>query len=259
MTKRKPESVRKANTALVVAPTSAVDKAKAAAYGASVGLLSAAPVVGPILAGIVGSVIPNAKLDRTTRFVNDLAERLRLLQNDVDEEYVHQADFAAMVEDILDRVTRRKNDAKLKYFAAALATSTTRARPSSGDRDRFVDLLDELRPTHLSVLAGIARGTPPPNARDPFTVGTATFDAIAAATAGSESEDVAQDMRDLEVRGLLHSMGDGTTSLHVAYDVRSLVTPLGLRFIQFASLAAPAAPKTKTKRVARRPRSEPSD
>jgi hypothetical protein len=111
---------------------------------------------------------------------------------------------------VLDRVTRRKNDAKLRYFAAALAASATRTRPTSGDRDRFIDLLDELRPSHLSVLAGIARGTPPPNARyHPFTVATAAFDAITASTASSGSEDVMADMHDLEMRGLLHSMGNG--------------------------------------------------
>ena len=248
MSKRDPSPEPKPNTALVITPDGKVDRAKAAAYGAAVGTLGAFPLVGGVLAGIAGSFIPNAKLDRATRFVNDLAKRLRMLEGDIDEEFVHQDEFAATVEDVLDRVTRRKNDAKLRYFAAALAASATRTRPTSGDRDRFIDLL-----------AGIARGTPPPDARYPFTVGTAASDAIAAATAGSESEDVAQDMHDLEVRGLLHSIGDGATSLHVAHDVRSLVTPLGLRFIEFASLAAPATPKIKTKRVTRRPRSEPSD
>jgi hypothetical protein len=259
VSKRDPSPEPKPNTALVITPDGKVDRAKAAAYGAAVGTLGAFPLVGGVLAGIAGSFIPNAKLDRATRFVNDLAKRLRMLEGDIDEEFVHQDEFAATVEDVLDRVTRRKNDAKLRYFAAALAASATRTRPTSGDRDRFIDLLDELRPSDLSVLAGIARGTPPPDARYPFTVGTAASDAIAAATAGSESEDVAQDMHDLEVRGLLHSIGDGATSLHVAHDVRSLVTPLGLRFIEFASLAAPATPKIKTKRVTRRPRSEPSD
>lgn len=251
------EAAPRAGKALAVASDSAADRAKAAGYGAAVGLLGAAPIVGPVLAGIAGSFIPNAKLDRATRFVNDLAEQLRQLESEIDEDFVHQDDFAATVEDILDRVTRRENDAKLKYFAAALATSATRARPVSGDRDRFIDLLDELRPTHLSVLAGIARGTPTPNARYPFTVGTAVYDAIAAATAGSGSEDVAQDMHDLEVRGLLRSIGDGATSLHVARDVRALLTPLGHRFVEFASLTTPAASKGRTRRAAKTRKPEP--
>lgn len=245
------ESALRAERAVAVASDIVADRAKAAGYGAAVGLLAAAPIVGPVLAGIVGSFIPNAKLDRATLFVNDLGEQLRHLQGDIDEEFVRQEDFAATVEDILDRVTRRKNDAKLKYFAAALAKSATRARPASGDRDRFIDLLDELRPTHLSVIAGIARGTPSPIARYPFTVGTAVYDAIAAATAGSGSEDVAQDMHDLEVRGLLRSIGDGITSLHVARDVRALLTPLGDRFVEFASLTAPAGSKGRTRRAAK--------
>ncbi len=254
MSRTSPEP--KPNTALVIAPDSKADRAKAAAYGAAVGTLGAVPLFGGVFAGIAGTLIPNAKLDRATRFVNDLAERLRMLEGDIDVEFVHKEEFAATVEDVLDRVTRRKNDAKLRYFAAALGASATRARPSSADRDRFIDLLDELRPSHLSVLAGIARGIPTPAGRYPFTVGIAVHDAIAAATARSESEDVAQDMHDLEMRGLLGSIGDGTTSLHVAHDVRALVTPLGLRFVEFASLAAPSGPKTTAKRVTRHRKSE---
>ncbi|MGD0019958.1 MAG: hypothetical protein ABSD62_11945 [Candidatus Limnocylindrales bacterium] len=258
MSQRDPSPETSANTALAVAPDGKADRAKAAAYGAAVGTLGAVPLVGGVLAGIAGSFIPNAKLDRATRFVNDLAERLRAAEGQIDEEFVRRDEFAATVEDVLDRVTRRKNDAKIRYFAAALAASATHTRPSSRERDRFVDLLDDLRPSHLSVLAGIARGTPPPAARYPFTVGTAASDAIAAATAGSESDDVAQDMHDLEVRGLLRSKGDGITSLHVASDIRALMTPLGLRFIEFVSPAARARPERKTNGVTRTRKAEPS-
>jgi hypothetical protein len=79
----------KPNTALVVAPDSKDDRAKVAAYGAAVGTLGAFPLVGGVLAGIAGSFIPNAtKHDRAARFVNDLAERLRMLEGDIDEEFV---------------------------------------------------------------------------------------------------------------------------------------------------------------------------
>lgn len=227
------------------------ERSKAATVGASLGALSAVPVIGPVMAGLLTAFVPNAKLDRAVSFVNELAIELAYREAEFDAVYLRQDEFAAGVEDILDRVVKRKNDAKLHYFAAALKTSATRARPTSFDRDRFVDLLDDLRPSHLAILAGIARGIPALPAEPPYTVGAAAFRARAVATSNAGSDDVDQDIRDLEVRGLLHRMDDGLTMMHVARDIRALLTPLGARFVEFASLAGPSAGKKVAKRRGR--------
>ena len=213
------------------------EQGKAAAIGAAVGAIGIVPVIGPVVSGIVGSFVPDAKLDRAVRFLNALALELREVEGRVDEDFIHREEFAAEVEDVLDRIIKRKNDAKLRYFAAAIAASSTVARPTVTDRERFVDLLDELRPSHLAILAGLSRGMEALPSESPFTVGAAAYRAIAAATADSGSEDVNQDLRDLEVRGLVHAMGEGTTMMHVARDVRSLLTPSGQRFVEFAALS----------------------
>ncbi len=221
---------------MVIRPETRAEKLSSAGIGAALGALGEVPVVGGILAGIVGSFVPDVKVERVIRFAEDLAARVEAVEDKIDHEFVLREEFAAAVEDTLDRITRRRNDQKLQFFAAAIAATMTVDRPAERERERLVDLLDELRPSHLSVLAGIARGTPPPDARPPFTVGVAANDAVAAATASADTDDVQGDIRQLEVRGLIVPMGSGTVMLHAAYDVRRLVTPLGWKLIQFAAL-----------------------
>lgn len=59
---------------------------------------------------------------------------------------------------------------------------------------------------------------------------------MTAATAGVGSDNFDQDPRDLEARGLLNPMEEGSTMLWVSDDVRVLITPLGWKFVEFVSL-----------------------
>lgn len=122
------------NHDLVIAPSGAMDRTKQAAFGAVVGAIAVVPVVGPVLGGIVGAFIPNAKLDRATRFLEDLAEELRQCKDHVDGEFIHRDEFAAAVEDVLDRVTRRRTTTRFASSPPLWPTQRPRiVRPQASE------------------------------------------------------------------------------------------------------------------------------
>jgi len=208
------------------------------------------PGVGGVLGGVVGVFIPNAKLDRVYRFAQELAPRFQAVEDDLDQDFVRTEEFAAAVEDVLDRITRRKNDEKLAYFAAALANAATSERPDKRQRERLLSLLDELQPAQLLVLAALSRakGVPAPLARPPYTLPLFVGDAMAAATAGVETDDLALDLRALGRLDLVGSLDDNNVLLNVSTGVEKILTPLAEKLIAFAGMQVPMSERAASAR-----------
>jgi hypothetical protein len=64
----------------------------------------------------------------------------------------------------------------------------------------------------------------------------AVMDALAAATASADSEDVSQDLADLQRRGLLLALDDETVILNAMTGVEKVLTPLAWKLIGFGAL-----------------------
>jgi hypothetical protein len=218
----------------------------------AVGLISTIPIVGPVLGELVGAFIPDVRFRRVERLAEELKERVTEVSDRLDAEYVRREEFAVLFEDALERATQARNDQKTAAFAAFMANSMVTDRPSLADRQRYLDILDELRPVHLQILALLAAGSGPEPASPPFTVSQAAATALSSVLSKVEGADW-QDLADLERRGLTRSISEsGQSSLMIATNVRNTLLPLGLAFVGFVSAEAPAASRSRKARPGRR-------
>src|ERR1035437_5242732 len=218
------------------------------ARATAVGLISTIPIVGPVLGELVGVFIPDVRFRRVERLAEELKEKVTEVADRLDGERVRREAFAVLFEDALERATQARNDQKTAAFAAFMAHSMTRDRPSLADRHRYLDILDELRPVHLQILAVLAAGSGPEPASPPFTLAQAATTALSAVLAKVEGAD-RQDLADLERRGLTRPIDESL--LMIATNVRNTLQPLGLAFVEFVATGTPtasrvAAPTTPT-------------
>ena len=215
------------------------------ARATAVGLISTIPIVGPTLGELVGAFIPDVRFRRVERLAEELTSRVAQVSDRLDSEYVRHVEFAVLFEDALERATQARNDQKSAAFAAFMAHSMVIDRPPLVDRERYLDLLDQLRPVHLQLLGVLAAGSGPEPASPPFTVSQAAATALSAVLAKVDGADW-PDLADLERRGLIRPMAE--SSLLIATNVRNVLLPMGLAFVDFVAAEAPAGRKSRNAR-----------
>lgn len=202
-----------------------------------VGAAGMIPVLGPMASALLDVFIPEQRARRTAEFLAELGEDLTGLEDRIDREFVRADEFQGLFEEALERVASRRAEGMRAYYAAAVANTALPGRPEEQARFRMMDVLAELRPAHMALLAAIAKGSGSTAPHDEaLTVGQAAIESVSAATRGMVG-DIWADLSDLERRGLTAPLGSSMMS--VAHDVRGLLTPLGLALVAFVARPVP--------------------
>ena len=115
--------------------------------------LQALPLIGGVIATFIDEYVPRQKRRRLVSFVQDLSARLRVEADRVDHEFVRTEDFSDLLEDVLDAAQQRRNEEKHRYYASAVANSSTPERPDEVDQEKMLEVLNDLRASHLRVIA----------------------------------------------------------------------------------------------------------
>jgi hypothetical protein len=201
------------------------------------GTIGMVPIVGSLLSELASTFYPETKLNRLLAFAEALRASVDEIQDRLDNEFVRRDEFAQLFEDVLDRATQVRNAEKLAIFASATAHAMTVDRPGQAERDRFLDLLDQLRPAQLRVLAAIARGN---NERgDDLSVLTRNFDELVITAASVRyMPDAFESLQDLQRLGLARDMANGEVFQAAVQDIRTLLTGSGHRFVEFLTIPA---------------------
>lgn len=218
-----------------LAPDTNVDAALEVSKALAFAALSSVPVLGPVLREIVGVAWGDHRADRLQRFAVQLAADVEALEDRVDRDFVKHKEFESLAEETLERIVLRRNEEKIRGFAAAMAHSVTIERPDRRTRERYFDWLDQLRPIHFQILGRLAAepsGWTRPEAV--ITVGQVANSRVAHAL--DELSADALDIGELERRGLVRSLDDPATLLAVADNAQSLLTPAAHRFMEFVRL-----------------------
>jgi hypothetical protein len=201
---------------------------------AGMAALQLVPVVGGVVATFISEYVPRKKQERLVEFVQDLSREFTAEQERIDREYVKTHDFDRMVEDVLDRVQTVRNEEKLGYWAALLAGVATTDRPTTSDRDRMIQTLDDLRPEHLRLLHVIATTSePPPNLYMGGVNATLTW----------RMPDVAEDEArrlwgELARTGVVADYPSGLMTAQGAGNLTVRLTPFGREFVKLLRLEA---------------------
>ncbi len=91
------------------------------------------PIAGPLLSELIGSVIPNQRIDRLSKYLNELNQRLSNIEPIVLDELRKDDEFIDLVEEGFVQASRAISDERRKYIASII---------ENGIKDEFIEFLD---------------------------------------------------------------------------------------------------------------------
>lgn len=194
--------------------------------------LNAVPVVGGVFATFISEYVPRRKAERVVEFAQDLSRALEAQGERLDGEFVRTAEFAGMVEEVLDRIEQVKNEAKLGYWATLLAGVATTDRPEARDRDRMIEALDAVRPPHLRLLYVISTTR---TARPGLYMG-GMMDTLRWKLPDVPEQEIRSDWGDLARLDLVQEFVGATMTAEGAGNLTVRLTDRGRRFVRILQL-----------------------
>ena len=131
---------------------------------------------------------------------------------------------------VLEDLGSQRNREKREHYVAALANAAATDRPEEVERHRFMDLLRELRPSHLRLLAVVSTAAEVGNI-------DGTIDAyLTKRLPDQDLENIKLDWRDMESAGLLAGLPTGLASMPVHERVAHALPAIGRRFVDFVAV-----------------------
>ena len=89
------------------------------------GIIGVFPVIGPLAAEVVDTLIPNQRLDRIEDFLQKLDEKINELELSSIESSFRAPEFIDLFEDGMYQAARSLSDKKKEYIACILKNSLT--------------------------------------------------------------------------------------------------------------------------------------
>lgn len=115
-------------------------------------LASYVPKIGPILAQVIGIVIPNQKVDRLVAFVKVLGDRVKYLEEDTVKLQMETPEFTDLLEDSLIQASRALTDERRGYIASLLTNSITNENLAHLEEKKLLSLLGDLNDAEVLTL-----------------------------------------------------------------------------------------------------------
>ena len=116
------------------------------------GLLGAIPIAGPLMAEIVGSIIPNQREERLVELAESLSRRLDHLQEDQISQIIKTPESIDLLEDGFIQATRALTKDRTDYIAALLKNGLTNEELEYIEYKRLLSLLGELTDAEVIIL-----------------------------------------------------------------------------------------------------------
>jgi len=138
------------------------------AVAAGLGGLGLLPYAGPILAEIVGTMIPNQRIDCIARFAEILAEKLRELDKEVLEQKMRTEEFVDLFEDGAFQAARALTDERREHIAALLKNSLSNEDLDHLQEKQLLSLLGQLNDAELVILKQFGLDMDPLRAQEFF-------------------------------------------------------------------------------------------
>jgi hypothetical protein len=118
------------------------------------GTIGMVPVVGSLVAEIVGNVIPNQRIERITRFVLLLESRLKHLEGEVLRVTMTAPPAVDLLEDAFVQAARATNEERLEHIANAVAYGLSSDEKSKAEAKRMLWLVGQLNDAEIIILRG---------------------------------------------------------------------------------------------------------
>lgn len=116
------------------------------------GTTGVVPVIGPLVAEVVGNIIPNQRVERIVRFVQLLDERLCHLEQDVVQSKLKQPPVVDLLEDAFIQAARATSRERLEHIANVVANGLSDDQLNEAETKRMLWLLGQLNDAEIIVL-----------------------------------------------------------------------------------------------------------
>lgn len=120
------------------------------------GGIGAIPFVGPLVAEVVGALIPNQRIDRIERFAQALADQVRDLDRVLMERRAKEPGFVDLFEDGLHQSARALSDERIRYIASLVVHGLCAEEARSLQFKHLLGILHELDDNEVILLASHA-------------------------------------------------------------------------------------------------------
>ena len=107
-------------------------------------IVGVAPFIGPLLSELVGTLIPNQRIDRLTKFVEELDKRLSGIEKEFLEEEIKNEECSDLFEEGFRQASRALSDERRRYIASIIANSLTDEKIAYAESKHLMYLLQEL-------------------------------------------------------------------------------------------------------------------
>jgi hypothetical protein len=117
------------------------------------GVAGAIPYAGGMVAEIIGTLIPNQRVDRIIRFLEKLDLRVARLESEPMKARLRESGTIDLMEDSFYQAARAISDERLVYLAALLAGGITDSTISYEETKRLLAILSDLNDVEVIILA----------------------------------------------------------------------------------------------------------
>jgi hypothetical protein len=205
----------------------------------ALGVVSAFPVIGPVLAEVLGNEVQAARERRLEDLLERIAEDIEEMRQDLD---AHLADdtFTETVEAAVEAAMRSSEARRRSAYAALIVNSLTPSRPSEEERLFFLDMVGRSRTLHLRVLMVANQTTVAPEG---FYAGS-PISVLMPRLPGVDRDLVRLAWNDLWAWGMVNSdwsAMNATMTREGAGNVSARLTDVGRRFLRFVTMPSAQA------------------
>jgi hypothetical protein len=116
------------------------------------GISGAAPIIGPMLAEALGSIIPDQKINRMVTFVEILEMKVKHLEENVLRNKIFTEEFTDLFEDALNQASRAISTERKEYIATLLKNGLSNDDLNHIDQKKLLSILNELNDAEVIIL-----------------------------------------------------------------------------------------------------------
>jgi len=111
--------------------------------------VGAIPFAGPLLSEIIGAVIPNQRVDRLTKYIKILEDKMSQIPEEIINDLKTDENFIDLVEEGFVQASRATTDERRKYIASILANGITDDSIELEDSKSLLKILQELNDVEI--------------------------------------------------------------------------------------------------------------
>lgn len=102
------------------------------------------PFAGPFLTEVVANVIPNQRIDRLTKYIKELDNKLSQISVDTLNKFLEKDEFVDLIEEGFIQASRAITDERRKYIASIVTNGITDEEINLNDSKLLLKILQEI-------------------------------------------------------------------------------------------------------------------